>query len=101
MSGIHAMKAETVGCQFPNSVVNFERKKLMTFLRRMRAAADVATPRRLRPLLTTCWCIVVRGWSLAVVRCRRRYFFHSFTLLNYGPCLDHVDEIVKGEGDTF
>ena len=53
MSDAHAMKAKTVGCQFPNSIVNFERKKLMTFLRRMHAAADVAKPRRLRPLLTT------------------------------------------------
>ena len=58
MSDVHAMKAKTVGCQFPNSVVDFERKKLMTFLRRMRAAADVATPRRLRLLLTTCYRIV-------------------------------------------
>ena len=53
MSDVHAMKAKTVGCQFPNSIVDFEREKLMTFLRRMHAAADVAKPRRLRPLLTT------------------------------------------------
>ena len=86
MSDVHAMKAKTVRCQFLNSVVNFERKELMTFLRRMRAAADVAMPRRLRLLLTTCWRIVVRG--------------RAFTSLDYGPCFDHIDKIVKGEADT-
>ena len=45
MSDAHAMKAKTVECQFPNSIVDFERKKLVTFLRRMCAAADVAMPR--------------------------------------------------------
>ena len=53
MSNVHAIKTKMTGCQFLNSIVNFERKNLMALLCRMHAAADVAAVRQLRLWLAT------------------------------------------------
>ena len=89
---VETVKTESTGCQFLDSIVDIKYEELMALLRRVIVIADVAAFRQ-------------RCSSFVAARCRYyhccRFSFHSFAALDDCPCLNHIDEMVKGEGDAL
>ena len=89
---VETVKTESTGCQFLDSIVDIKYEELMALLRRVIVIADVAAFRQ-------------RCSSLVATCCRRYHCcsssVQSFAALNYRPCFNHIDEMVKGEGDAL